>query len=171
MSFSVEKKRRAKRWSNCIVFSRNWQRIAVLKNFENEEAIICDIFITNMLDDDIQCELLRDTVESERARSIAVFMEMGHRNQQRISSNNTNGVNAIQQFNRFRGGNARVNQTNRTIFNRQLPVYVEVVDKIGHQRVVMFALHWVRNLIIVACSIILQRYAGKTLSFLNSSTK
>ena len=48
-------------------------------NFENrEEVIIRDIFITNMLDDDIQRELLRDTVEPERALSIAVNMEMGH---------------------------------------------------------------------------------------------
>ena len=54
-------------------------------DFENrEEAIIRDIFITNMLDDDIQRELLRDTVEPERALSIAVNVEMGNQNQQRI---------------------------------------------------------------------------------------
>ena len=38
-----------------------------------------------MLDDDIQRELLRDTVEPDRALSIAVNMEMGHQNQQPIS--------------------------------------------------------------------------------------
>ena len=58
-------------------------------DFENrEEVIIRDIFITNILDDDIQRELLRDTVDPERALSFAVNMEMGHQNQQRMSSNN-----------------------------------------------------------------------------------
>ena len=42
-------------------------------NFESrEEMIIRDICITNMLDDDTQRELLRDTVDPERALSIAV---------------------------------------------------------------------------------------------------
>ena len=80
-------------------------------NFENREEVINrDIFITNMLDDDIQRELLRVTVDPERALSIAVNMEMGHQHQQRISSNNGatgSTVNAIQSFNRFRGAGAR----------------------------------------------------------------
>ena len=45
-----------------------------------------------MLDDDIQRELLRDTVDPERALSIAVTMEMGRQNQQRILSNNNNSA-------------------------------------------------------------------------------
>ena len=45
-----------------------------------EEVITRDIFITNMPDDDIRRELLRDTVDAERALSIAVNMEMGHPN-------------------------------------------------------------------------------------------
>ena len=74
-----------------------------------------------MLDDDIQRELLRDTVDRERALSIAVNMEMGHQNQQRLSSNNSatgSTVNAIQSFNRFRGANVRGNQSGRTVVNR-----------------------------------------------------
>ena len=60
-------------------------------DFENrEEVIIRNIFITNMIDDDIQRELLRDTADPERALSLAVNMEMGQQNQQRISSNNNN---------------------------------------------------------------------------------
>ena len=47
-----------------------------------EEVIIRDIFITNMLEDDVQRELLHDTADPERAQSIAVNMEMGHQNQQ-----------------------------------------------------------------------------------------
>ena len=84
-----------------------------------EEAIIQDTFITNMLDDNIQRELLRDRVRPERALGIAVEMELGNQNRQKVSSNNSNGVNVIQQFNRFRGANARVNETNRTTFNRE----------------------------------------------------
>ena len=57
------------------------KELAENSDFENrEEAIIRDIFITNMLDDDIQRELLRHTVEPERALSIAVNMQMGNQN-------------------------------------------------------------------------------------------
>ena len=91
-------------------------------DFENrEEAIIRDIFITNMLDDDIQRELLRDTVEPESALSIAVNMEMGNQNQQRISSNNGatgSTVNTVHQFNRFPGAGVRGPQSSRTVTNR-----------------------------------------------------
>ena len=50
-------------------------------------------------------------------------MEMGHQNQQRISSNINNGaagstINAIQSFNRFRGAGARGNQSGRVAVNR-----------------------------------------------------
>ena len=74
-----------------------------------------------MLDDDIQRELLRDTVDPERALSIAVNMEMGHQNQQRVSSNNGatgNTVNVIQSFNQCRGAGARGNQSSRVAVNR-----------------------------------------------------
>ena len=93
-------------------------------DFENrEKVIISDIFITNMLDDDIQRELLRDTVDPERALSIAVNMEMGNQNHQRISSSNNNSaanntINAIQSYNRFRGASARGNPTGRVAVNR-----------------------------------------------------
>ena len=87
-----------------------------------EEVIIRDIFITNLLDDDIQRELLRNTVDPEKALSIAVTMKIGHQNQQRISSknNNANGaaINVIQFFNRFGGASARGIQTGRISFNQ-----------------------------------------------------
>ena len=96
-------------------FYSNLKELAENCDFENrEEVIIRDIFITKMLDDDIQRKLLRDTVEPERTLSIAVNKDMGHQNQQRISSNNnnanSNAINAVQSFNRFRGANARINQ-------------------------------------------------------------
>ena len=95
-------------------------------DFENrEEVIIRDIFITNMLDNDIQRELLPDTVDPERALSRAVNMEMGHQNQPRISSiifnkNSAAGgtVIAIQSFKRFRGAGARGNPSGRVAVNR-----------------------------------------------------
>ena len=76
-----------------------------------------------MLDVDIQRELLRDTVDPERALSMAVNMEMGHQNQQRFSSNNNNSVagstvNVIQSCNRFRGAGARGNPSGRVAVNR-----------------------------------------------------
>ena len=90
-----------------------------------EEAIIRDNFISNLLNDDIQRELLHDTVVPDETLSIAVNMEMGQQKQQQISSNNNNNnnnaignaINAIQSFNRFRGVNARVNQSGRISFN------------------------------------------------------
>ena len=67
------------------------KELAEICGFENrEKAIIRDIFITNVMDDDIQRELLRDTIDTERALSIAVNKQMGHQNQQRTSSNNNN---------------------------------------------------------------------------------
>ena len=93
-------------------------------DFENREEVkIRDIFITNMLDGDIQHKLLRETVDPERALSIALNMEVGHQNQQRISSNNNNSAagsteNAIQSFNRFRGAGARGKQSGRVAVNR-----------------------------------------------------
>ena len=88
-------------------------------DFENrEEAMIGDVFIKNMLDDDIQRKLWRDTVEPERALSNAVNMAMGNPKDKRVSSNN-NVVNSIQQFLRFRGANTRVEQSNKNIMNRE----------------------------------------------------
>ena len=104
-------------------FHSDLKELAEKCDFENcEEVIIRDNIITNMLEDDIQRELLRDTVEPEKALSVAVNMEMGHQNQQRISSNNNNvkgsAINAIQQFSGFLGANAQMNQSIRNTFNR-----------------------------------------------------
>ena len=69
----------------------------------------------------MQREQLRDTVEPERALSIADNMEIVHQNQQRKSSNNNNvissAIKALQQFGRFRGANVRMNQSSKNKFN------------------------------------------------------
>ena len=116
--------RKQKKGETIEQFQSILKELAENCDFENrEEVIIRDIFITNMLDDDIQLELLRDTVDPERALIIAVNMEMGNQNQQRISSSNNNSaannkINAIQSFNRFRGASARGNPTGRVAVNR-----------------------------------------------------
>ena len=124
--------------------------------------IIRDIFNTNMLDNDIQRELLRYTADPERALSIAVNKEMGHQSQQLISSNNNNSIAiiSIHQFSQFRGANARTNQTSRNRFNRAATGLLEALDEIG-QLIARLSLHWLKNVIIVVFSIILQRYVGK----------
>ena len=95
------------------------KKLAENCDFENrEEAIIRDIFITNMLEDDIQRKLLRDTIEPETAISLAVNKDLGHQNQQ-SNSNNNNRVCAIQQFTQFRSASIRVQQENRTTFNSE----------------------------------------------------
>ena len=100
--------------------TKEGQNGAEICDFENrEEATIRDIFIANILEDKIQRKIIRDPVEPERALSIAVILEMGHQNQQWISSNNNTVVNVVHQFTQFWGANARKNQQNRNTFNRE----------------------------------------------------
>ena len=107
--------RKQKKGETVEQFNSILKELAADCDFKNlEEVIIRDIFISNMLNDDIQRELLRDTVDTERALSIALNMEMGQQNQQRLSSKNnnanSNAINAMQSFNRFCGANARIDQ-------------------------------------------------------------
>ena len=65
MCFSHENRKKAKR-QYFGEFYIILKELAENYDFENrEEVIIRDIFITNMSDDDIQRELLRDTVDPE----------------------------------------------------------------------------------------------------------
>ena len=58
------------------------KELAVNCDFENrEEVIIRDIFITNILDDEIQRQHFCDTIDPEKVLSIAVILEMGHQNE------------------------------------------------------------------------------------------
>ena len=120
--------RKQKKGETVEQFYRILKELVENCDFENrEEVIIGKIFIKEMLDDGIQRELLRDAIDPERALRIAVNMKMGHQNQKRISSNNNNNnnnsvtgsaINAIQSFIRFRGANARGNQSGRVAVNR-----------------------------------------------------
>ena len=58
-------------------------------DFENkEEALTRDVFITNLIDPEIQKELLKQTVEPRQALQLAVNMELGMRNQHQIKEHN-----------------------------------------------------------------------------------
>ena len=90
-----------------------------------------------MLEDDILCELLIDTVEPERQISFAVNLEMGHQNQQWISSS-SNEVIAIQQCTRFAERIPVHNKSTEIISIAKQMVFAEMVDKTGHQHSVKF---------------------------------
>ena len=80
-----------------------------------EMTLICDAFILNMIDHNTQKELLKDTVEQSKALEIAIQMEMGAQNQQKIDQNllsGTNSVNAINS-NQIRNSNANAPPTKR----------------------------------------------------------
>ena len=54
-------------------------------DFENkEETLIRDVFITNLIDPEIQKELLKQTVEPRKTLELALNMELGMRNQHQI---------------------------------------------------------------------------------------
>ena len=68
-----------------------------------------DVFITNLIDPEIQKELLKQTVEPRQALELAIDMEFGMRNQHQIQQHNKTlipaSVNAIQFPNSSRAPN------------------------------------------------------------------
>ena len=70
-------------------------------DFENkEETLIRDVFITNLIDPEIQKELLKQTVEPRQALELAINMDLGMQNQHQIQQHNKivvpANVNAVQ---------------------------------------------------------------------------
>ena len=58
-------------------------------DFENkEETIIRDVYITNLIDPEIQKELLKQTVEPRQALELAINMELGMQNQHQTQQHN-----------------------------------------------------------------------------------
>ena len=77
------------------------KEIAENCDFENKEVtLISDVFITNLIDPEIQKELLKQTVEPRQALELVINMELGMRNQHLIQQQNKilnpASVNAIQ---------------------------------------------------------------------------
>ena len=63
------------------VFYGKLKDLAENCDFENkEEILIRDLFITNLIDPEIQKELLKQTQEPRQALEIAITMELGMRN-------------------------------------------------------------------------------------------
>ena len=60
-----------------------------------ETTLIRDAFILNMLDHETQKELLKETVEPPKALEIAIQMEMGAQNHQKINQNLMSGTSSV----------------------------------------------------------------------------
>ena len=73
---------------------------------ENWETIIRDVFIANMQNEDIQKELLKETVEPDKALAIAINIEMGTLNQLKMNESKTELHSTVNQVQRMRIANA-----------------------------------------------------------------
>ena len=80
------------------------KELAENRDFENkEETLIRDVFITNLMDPEIQKELLKQTVEPRQALELAINIELGMRSQHQVQQHNKiavpANVNAVQFYN------------------------------------------------------------------------
>ena len=80
-----------------------------------ETTLIRNAFILNMIDHETQNELLKETVQPSKALEIAIQMEMGAQNQQKINQNLMSGTNSENSINsnQIRHRNANAQQTKR----------------------------------------------------------
>ena len=70
-------------------FYEKLKELAENGDFESkEETLIRDVFLTNLIDPEIQKELLKQTVEPRQALELAINMELGMRNQHKIQQHN-----------------------------------------------------------------------------------
>ena len=113
-------------------------------DFENkEETLIRDVFITNLMDPEIQKELLKQTVEPRQALELAINMELGMRNQHQIQQHNKIVVPAnvkVVQFNnnsRKPIGRTRIMSQNKTIDRHSI---AQIAAELGSQIIVKNAL-------------------------------
>ena len=73
---------------------------------EKGDTIIRDVFIANMQNEDIQKELLKETVDPDRALAIAINIEMGYLNQLKMNANKAELHSTVNQVQRMRIANA-----------------------------------------------------------------
>ena len=73
---------------------------------EKRDPIIRDVFIANMQNEDIQKELLKETVEPDKALAIAINIEMGPHNQLKMNANKNELNSTVNQVQRMRIANA-----------------------------------------------------------------
>ena len=81
---------------------------------EKGDTIIRDVFIANMQNEDIQKELLKETVEPDKALAIAINIEMGTRNQLKMNASKTELNSTVNQVQRMRIANATTFSTMNT---------------------------------------------------------
>ena len=125
-------------------------------DFENkEETVIRDVFITNLIDPEIQKELLKQTVEPRQALELAINMELGMRNQHQIQQHNKivvpANVNAVQFNNNPR---IRIGRTTITMLQNRLidqHSIVPTVAEFGSQIIAKNASQKERRATIVDC--------------------
>ena len=73
---------------------------------EKGDNIIRDVFIANMQNEDIQKELLKETVDPDKALAIAINIKMGTLNQLKMNSSKTELNSTVNQLQRMRIANA-----------------------------------------------------------------
>ena len=73
---------------------------------EKRDTIIRDVFIANMQNEDIQKELLKETVDPDRALAIAINIEMGTLNQFKMNANKAELHSTVNQVHRTSIANA-----------------------------------------------------------------
>ena len=73
---------------------------------EKGDTIIRDVFIANMQNEDIQKELFKETVETEKALTIAIDIEMGTLNQLKMNASKSELNSPVNQVQRMRIANA-----------------------------------------------------------------
>ena len=86
---------------------------------DEETTLIRDTFILNMMDHDAQKELLRETVSPTKALEVAIQIEMGAQNQQKINKNLYIATNLVNAVNNLQTRNRNANyQPTRKYFTR-----------------------------------------------------
>ena len=73
---------------------------------EKGDTIIRDVFIANMQNEDIQKEILKETVEPYKALAIAINIEMGTPNQFKMTASKSELNTTVNQVQRMRTANA-----------------------------------------------------------------
>ena len=77
---------------------------------EKGDTIIRDVFIANMQNEDIQKELLKETVESNKTLAIAINIEMGTLNHFKMTASKSELYSIVNQVQRMRIASATPSQ-------------------------------------------------------------
>ena len=73
---------------------------------EKGDTIIRDVFVANMQNEDIQKKLLKETMDPEKAKTIAIKIEMGTLNQLKMNASKSELNSTVNQIKRMRIANA-----------------------------------------------------------------